>query len=62
MQKQINFDNATALTSDEFKAFLKHIGIIRFTGAPFHPLANGLAGSDVKIMKNAKRAFEVENL
>lgn len=60
LMKQISSDNVTALTLDEFKAFLKFIRIIHFTGAPFYRylLTIELDKSGVKIVKNAFKKVE----
>ncbi|MBV2145458.1 MAG: DDE-type integrase/transposase/recombinase, partial [Wolbachia endosymbiont of Pissodes strobi] len=50
--KEVCTDNGTAFCSKDFQEFLEKYGITH-TGAPYHPEANGLAESAVKIMKKS---------
>ena len=49
-------DNGSQFTSNEFKAFVKRMGIRHITSAPFHPATNGLAERFVKSFKLAMKA------
>ena len=48
-------DNATTFMSQEFQAWCKQRGIVRLTGAPYHPATNGAAERLIQSFKQALR-------
>jgi len=48
-------DNTATFTSSEFQQWCKERGIVHLTGAPYHPVTNGIAERLIKTFKQALR-------
>ena len=54
-------DNNTAITSNEFKQFLRLSGIRPVNSAPYHPASNGQAERAIQTFKRALKKVQMSN-